>query len=255
MNLVLRRLWAAVFAVALVALFVTGCDRQETASNQPGAQQPADRESETQDDGPVPDDSDEPAVDAPAPAAKAATVPTPDVPLPPTVDGEAAKAGFVFFTAKDSPKNVAAFYQKEMEAKGWKIGRNESKTDPGLASVVQQYAKGNEVLTVLLQEQIGSEKNFTAALILDFQLPPTAKQVVPILNAVTLTTPEPQDATLAWFARELGARGWTAQSPATSGGMKTQSHKKGGRSVNVITTVMPGNRGTSVHLQHVAYAG
>ena len=255
MNLVPSRLWAAVLAVALVSLFETGCDRQETATNQPGAQQPADRESETPDDGPVPDDSDEPAADAPAPAAKAATIPTPDVPLPPTVEGEAAKAGFVFFTAKDNPKNVGAFYQKEMEAKGWKIGRNDSTTTSGLANVVHQYTKGGEVLTVLLQEQIGSEQNFTAALILDIALPPTAKQIVPIINAVTLTTPETQDATLAWFAKELAARGWSAKAPGASAGMKTQGHTKGGRALNVITTALPGNKGTSVQLQHTAYAG
>lgn len=231
----------------MAGLCAFGCDREQSASNESGGQPPPSRESEAESDGPLPDDADVPAAAAP----KAPPVPTPDVPLPPTIVGEAAKMGFVFFSATDLPKTVGAFYQKEMEAKGWKIGRNETKNaGSNLTSVLQQYTKGNEVLTVVLLEQIGSEKNMTSALIMDIALPPSTQQVVPIIMSATMTMPEAPDAALASFARELGARGWSAQAAAESGGNKTQTHKKGLRSLMVIARAMPGNKGTSIQLQH-----
>ena len=256
------RLFAATLLVALIGASTVGCDRGDSApsSSTPPAAGPGETASkDSGDDGAAddagnPDDADA-AGQTPAPpkAAAASKTPTPDAALPPSVDGEPVKAGFIFYVAKDKPAPLAAFHQKDLEAKGWKLGRNDSGPLAGttLVGIVQEYTKGNEVITVGLAEQVATEGNLTMASLMDIPLPPKAK-VVTAFPYTVLEVPDSSEATVAWFQKELGARGWTAGRQNDSGASKAVTFKKAGRTLQPVILPLSGKTSTQVQLMHMA---
>ena len=247
------RLVAVLGLLALLVGIAGGCDRDESASNQPAAQPPqpadsADGEGDT--DAGETDDAD---AETPTPSPPKAAVPTPDVPIPPTVEGDVVKLGFVIFVAKDKPKNLADFYQKGMEAKGWKLGRNKTTAEiANLTNVVQEYTKGNELVTVLLQEQAGTD--LTAGQVMDIPLPPNVERAVPVAGMVTMDVPGGSDEVLAWYNKALSPRGWSPDKTQDQQGLKAQHFRKGNRTLTVMARQFPGHKNSSVQVQHIAYA-
>ena len=240
-------------ALLLAALPFVGCEKNDAAStNTPPAQSSnADTPAARNDD--APDSADTPSADA----ASTPAVPTPDVPLPPSAQDNPMKAGFIFFGANEKPAPVAAFYKKELPAKGWKFTRENSLAIPGstLANIVQEYTKGNEVLTVSTTEQAGTE-DASFVLIMDIPLPPKTSLVAPTGLITIVDVPEAPDAALAWFAKELPPRGWTAAAhPTGAGPGKRAEFKKTGR--NLTITANPagaGKTGSTLQLMHLADA-
>jgi hypothetical protein len=259
MTVSTQRLFVIALSIAMVFILVGGCDRDESASAPaPSAPAPGSPSTPANDDG-VDNDTSADASDtsdAPPPAAPQNTVPTPDVPLPKSIQGEAMKAGFVFFSAEEKPKPLGEFYKKELEAKGWKLGRNHTAPHglTTLTGVIQEYTKGNEALTVSLNEQI-ADGDLSIVLVMDIPLPPNTTQVIATGLNTLIEVPESPDAVLAWFGKDLPARGWTAGPQSdVGGGSKKAEFKKGGRNLSVMVRAASGGKpGTSVQLMHLAY--
>jgi hypothetical protein len=259
---------AAVFLAVAAGAFAAGCDRGDSSSSaqKPAGTEPAraDRAHDagaTADAGKPADAADEDAAAAPsdadASAAPAAKTPTPDVALPPTVQDRPVKAGIIFYSAKGKPAEMAAFHQKDLEAKGWKLGRNDSAPVPGstLTGVVQEYTKGPDVLTVALTEQAGSDDTVTFVYVMDFPVPPKSRVIAGYPFAIVESDESP-DATGAWFRKELTARGWTGGGQKEAGIAKSVVYKKGGRTLQPIVLPVGGGRtGSRIQLMHMAAAG
>ena len=196
----------------------------------------------------------------PAAADKSAkpAVATPQVPIPPGVKEEdVGRAGWVSYGVAQKPAEVTAFYQKEMTAKGWTLGRNDSKPLAGttnMTGVVQEYTKGSEVLTVCLTEQIASEGALTMVVVMDTPVPADATQVVAFTNNLMIESPQAPDAAVAAFAKQLTSLGWTAKAPSASGGTTSAGFTKGNRSLSVNVRANA-KKGSSMQIMHLAYAG
>jgi hypothetical protein len=259
MTVSMQRLFVTALSVAMVFVLVGGCDRDESASAPaPSSPAPGSASTPANDDragdGASADAAD--TSDAPPAATPTNTIPTPDVPLPKSIQGEAMKGGFVLFSAAEKPKPLGEFYKKELEAKGWKLGRNHAAPHAltTLTGVIQEYTKGNEVLTVSLNEQI-ADGDLSIALVMDIPLPPNTTQVIATGLNTLIEVPESPEAVLAWFGKELPARGWTAgQQSDVGGGSKKAEFKKGGRNLSVMVRGASGGKpGTSAQLMHLAF--
>jgi len=270
-----RRVTALVLALA-VGAFASGCDRgdapqtssapapaggtSEQAPGAPGAKAAAPKGDAADPPGDDPEPADASAdasTDAPdSKAAAAPQVPTPDVALPPSVDGEPSKAGFILYSAKAKPAPLADFHKKDLETKGWKLGKNRSAALSGttLTGVVQEYTKGKDQLTVLLTE-IAAEDPASMGMVLDMPLPPN-KQVVVAFPFVIIETEAGPEETAAWFKKELVPRGWTAGKEEKTGDNRAVNFTKTGRSLQAQIRPQGGGKpGSSVQLMHVASGG
>ena len=251
------RRFVATILVAWIGALAGGCDRGDSSqtSSGPAAKSGEQAQQDGADDSAAADagSEDADAQDAPAPAktTRVATTPTPDVAFPPSVDGEPVKAGFIFYVAKDKPGPLAAFHQKDLEAKGWKLGRNDTGPLAGttLVGTVQEYTKGNEVITVGLTEQVATEGSMTMATLMDIPLPPKAK-VITVLPFAVLEVPLSPEATVAWFRKELGARGWTVGRQNESDASKPDTFTKAGRRIQPMILPLSGKTVTQVQLMH-----
>jgi hypothetical protein len=272
-----KRHLAALILAAVVGVCAAGCDRgdapqnssaptpaagtSEKAPGAPGAKAAApkgDAADSRGDDSEPADTSADASTDAPesTKVAAAPQVPTPDVALPPSVDGEPSKAGFIFYAAKAKPAPLAEFHKKDLEAKGWKLGKNRSAALAGttLTGVVQEYARGKDQLTVILTE-IASGDPASMGMVLDMPLPPN-KQVVVAFPFVIIETEAGPDETAAWFKKELVTRGWAAGKEEKTGDNRVVNFTRTGRSLQAqIRPQGAGKPGSSVQLMHVASGG
>lgn len=189
---------------------------------------------------------------------KKPAVATPDVPIPPGVkEDDISLAGWVSYAIAQKAPELAAFYQKELTAKGWTLGRNETKTLAGttLSGAIQEYRKGSDVLTVNLTEQPASEGTMTMVVVMDIPLPPKTTQVVAFANQVMIETPEAPDESIAFFTKHLVPLGWSAPKAATeAGGTKSVAFTKGNRTLNMNVRSGSGQKGSSITLMQLAYA-
>ncbi|MDQ3440951.1 MAG: hypothetical protein M3478_11450 [Planctomycetota bacterium] len=206
------------------------------------------------------DDPDAPADQPTASAAnKPLAIPTPDVPIPPGVKEEdVGRAGWVTYGAAQKAAELASFYQKDLTAKGWTLGRNETKPLAGttLSGGIQEYRKGSDVLTVCLTEQPATEGTMTMVAVIDIPLPPKTTQVVAFANQVVIETPESPDEAIALMTKNLAPLGWSTPKPASeAGGTKSVGFVKGNRSLSTNVRAGSGQKGSSMTLMHLAYAG
>jgi hypothetical protein len=109
------------------------------------------------------------------------------------------------------------------------------------------------MMTVVLTEQIGSEDNFSIVQVMDVPLPPTVTQVVPTGLVTAIEVSEAPEKVLAWFSKELPARGWTAGRQSASDGVKGAEFRKAGRAITVnARPAGGGSAGSSIQLIHMA---
>jgi hypothetical protein len=119
---------------------------------------------------------------------------------------------------------------------------------------VQEYARGGDVLTVALSQQIASEGDFTMAMVMDVPMPPKSQAIV-AFPSLLVETAEAPDAALAWYVKELAARGWSAGRQSTAGTARSASFTKSGRSLQAIVSPLGGGKtGATVQLMHTAAA-
>ena len=256
----IRARWM-VSALLTVAICVAGCgeDNASEATQAEGAASAAKGEDATPDASA--DDAAAAADDQPTASAanKSPAIPTPDVPIPPGVKEEdVARAGWVTYGATQKPTELSSFYQKDLTAKGWTLGRNETKPLAGttLNGAIQEYRKGADVLTVCLTEQLAGEGTMTMVVVMDIPLPPKTTQVVAFANQVIIQTPESPDESIALLTKNLAPLGWTSPSPASeAGGTKSLGFVKGNRSLSANVRAGSGQKGSSITLMHLAYAG
>ncbi len=158
--------------------------------------------------------------------------------------------------AAQKPAELAAFYQKELPAKGWTLGRNDAKPLSGttLTGVVQEYRKGSEVLTVCLTEQIASEGAATMVVVMDIPLPPDTTQIVAFGNQAVIETPQTLDEAIAFLTKHLAPPGWSTSKVNESGGTKSLSFRKGNRTLSTNVRAGSGQKGASITMMHIAYA-
>ncbi len=116
----------------------------------------------------------------PPDAAPAQTGPITEVAIAPSAHEEPMKSAFIFYTAKENAPALAEFHKKDLEAKGWKISRNDVSKLPGttMSAGIQQYEKGSDVLTIVLAEQIAETTN-TSVCVMDIPLPPSTTFINP----------------------------------------------------------------------------
>ena len=251
----------SVSALLTVVFCVAGCGEDKatesaydegTAPAAKGDSPPADA---TADDGAATAD-DQPTASA---ANKPPAIPTPDVPIPPGVkEEEVSRAGWVTYGATQKATELASFYEKDLTAKGWTLGRNETKPLAGttLNGAIQEYRKGTDVLTVCLTEQPASEGTMTMVVVMDIPLPPKTTQVVAFANQVIIETPESPDESIALLTKKLAPLGWTSpKPPSEASGTKSVGFVKGNRSLSTNVRAGSGQKGSSITLMHLAYAG
>jgi|SRR5687768_2604876 len=245
-----------VFAVVLcVSVLCTGCGKDESESaSADGSDQTAQTDAATSDENAAAAEGDASGTEAPAPqAAPPPTGPMKDVAIAPSKDGEPMKTAFIFYTAKEAAPALAEFHKNDLEAKGWKIGRNDVTKLPGstMSGAVQQYEKGSDVLTVLLAEQVG-EGTTTSVCVMDIPLPPTTTFINPYGGQGTGEILEPPAEAMAWFTKELTARGWTADKPQDAGGTHAINFRKGQRTLATQFRDAGGARkGSSFYFMHM----
>lgn len=245
-----------VSALLIVTFCLAGCGEEssssETASEYDNTVPAAEGEDTSA-------EADASADDQPAPAEPVkAVVATPDVPIPSGVkDNEVLRSGWVTYMAAQKPAELAAFYQKELPAKGWTLGRNDTKPLSGttLTGVVQEYRKGSEVLTVCLTEQIASEGAATMVVVMDIPLPPDTTQVVAFGNQAMVETPQTPDEAIAFLTKHLAPLGWSTPKASESAGTKSLAFRKGNRTLSTSVRAGSGQKGASITMMHVAYAG
>jgi hypothetical protein len=256
MSLIRDRFLTAALTIGLLCLFA-GCGRDE--SEAPSADTSSGDSTAAQgDDAPAaaPEEATAPDAPADADATPAPTGPTRDVAIAPSVDGEPMKGNFVFYTAKDNAKALADFHKKDLEAKGWKLGRNDTTKLAGttsLSGAIQQYEKGSDVLTVLLTEQLG-EGTTTSVCVMDIPLPPATTFINGYGGQGTGEITDTPDASMAWLTKELTARGWTADKPQDAGGTRAVNFRKGQRTLSTQFRDAGGARkATSFYFMHMGY--
>jgi hypothetical protein len=256
------RLLAVLLATMTIGV-LGGCDRGDSSSNpSPAPAAPSSGGSAPSASADPADASDDAAAgdssksSAPAAGGATAKLQTPDVALPPSVDGEPVKAGFIYYNAKAKPAALGDFHRNDLQAKGWKLARSESAAVAGtkLTGLVQEYVKGRDVLTVALTEQIAGEGDLTMVSVMDIPVPPKAKAIAAFPFTILETTEPPDDAA-AWLKKELTARGWAAGGESAAGIANAVDFKKAGR--NLQAQVMPlggGKSGARVQLMHTQAA-
>ena len=253
MSLIRDRFFTAALTIGLFCTF-SGCGRDE--SETPSAETSADDAAAQKDDAAAATPEGAAAPDAPADAAAPApTGPTRDVAVAPSVDGEAMKGSFVFYSARDKAPALADFHKKDLEAKGWKIGRNDVNKLPGttLSGAIQQYEKGSDVLTVVVSEQAGTD-NLAMVGVMDIALPPNTLYAIayggPMNGEMSLP---PADA-IAWFTKDLAARGWTADKPQETGGTHAVNFRKGQRTLAAQFRAAGAKKeGSTFYFMHMEY--
>lgn len=216
-----------------VGVVCTGCgtDESETSTDESGATAQADASASEEDLAA----EDDPAPDAEsAPAAKPGPIGLmKDVAIAPSATDAPPASAFIFYMAKEEPTAVAEFHKKDLEGKGWKISRNEQKKLPGttMSGTIQQYEKGSDVLTVVLTPQV-SEYPLTSVCVMDIPLPPAMTYINPYGGQGSGEIGMTPDEAIAWFSKELSARGWTADKPQETGGTHAVNFRKGQRTLS-----------------------
>ena len=221
---------STLFALALIA---TGCGRDESdtsASDTSGqrAQKEADDDSAAAAEGDAAPD----AAPAPSAEAPAQTGPIKHVAVAPSADENPVKGAFVFYSAKDKAPALAEFHKKDLESKGWKATRNDVNKLPGttLGGAIQQFEKGADVLTVIVSEQAGTE-NTAMVGVMDLPLPPNTLYAIAYGGQMNGEMSLPPADAIAWFTKDLAARGWTADAPKETGGTHSVNFRKGQRTL------------------------
>ena len=223
-------------ALLIVSFCAAGCgeDTSSETSSSEGAPAAVDDAAAAGEDGATADETETADAEA-APPAEAPAGPVglmKEVAIAPTATEAPPPSAFIFYSAKQAAPAVAEFHKKDLEAKGWKVSRNERKKLPGttLSGAIQQYEKGTDVLTVILTEQL-SDGPLTSVCVMDIPLPPTLSFLNPYGGQGSGEIGgSPADA-IAWFTRELSARGWTADKPQETGGTHAINFRKGQRTL------------------------
>jgi hypothetical protein len=254
MSLSHCRYVAAALTISLAFTLATGCGRDEddTSAGQ-SSEATAEGYEDTGDETAEAETTDAEAAQSPADksASPAPAGPTKDVAIAPSATDSPMQSAFIFYTAKEAAPAVAAFHKKDLESKGWKISRNDTSKLPGAATaqgVIQQYEKGSDVLTVLLTEQVG-EGTMTSVCVMDIPLPPTLSHINPYGGQGSGEIAEPPAQAIAWFTKELSARGWTASPVQDAGGTQAVNFRKGQRTLS--TQFRPAGKGTSFYFMHM----